>query len=271
MIDRLPTRTRGILFTCALTLVLAASPAAAQTFVPDPVERTRLAVQLEKPFLREADGLAAYSSIFEADVIFPVGGGGRSLQIGVPLAFAGADGLDGPSVYMGSLRASLLFGTPDDLDGHVGITLPTASSLRDPDLTVLVGALPWLGELEKWGDAFSVRGAALPSRTLESGGRLGLRLGGAAVAPEDLENLFVYARVGGWGRFPVGRAELRADLGTSYAVNDDDGFEEQFTAYLDLGATMLEAGGRPGFFIRIPLDGDARGVLDFSIGISARF
>src|SRR5690606_14837157 len=137
MIDRLPTRTRGILFTCALALVLAPSPAAAQTFVPDPVERTRLAVQLEKPFLPEADGLAAYSSILETDVIFPVGGGGRrSLQIGVPLAFAGADGLDGPSVYMGSLRASLLFGTPDDLDGHVGITLPTASSLRDPDLAV---------------------------------------------------------------------------------------------------------------------------------------
>jgi hypothetical protein len=111
------------------------------------------------------------SSILEADVILPVGSR-KSLQIGVPLAMAGADALDGTSLYLGSLRFSLLFG---------------------------------------------------------------------------------------------------ADLGTSYAVNDDDGFGEQFTAYLTLGAALSEASGHPGLFVRIPLDGDARSVLDLSIGLSAQF
>lgn len=129
-----------------------------------------------------------------------------------------------------------------------------------------------MNEHEKWSDdAFSARGAVIPTWPLESGGQLGLRLGAAAVAPNDLENLFVYTRIDGWGRFPVGSGQLRADLETSYAVNNDDGFGRQFTAYLDLGAGLPHLSGSPGLFIRVPLDGDARRVLDLSIGISARF
>lgn len=254
-----------------LALALAASPADAQSFLPDPVEQTTVAVQWEKPFLSGADGLSFYSSILEGDVIFPVGTG-RSLQIGVPLAIGGTDTSDG-GVFLGNLRASLLFGDPGAPSGFVGVTLPTASDLDASSLVpALVGALPRLDEPEKWGnEAFSARGAVIPSWPLENGGQLGLRLGGAAVVRTNFENLLVFGRAAGWGRFPVGSAELRADLGTSYAVNDDDGFGEQLTAYLDLGWNMREVSGQPGLFLRVPLDGDARQVLDFSIGVSARF
>ena len=128
------------------------------------------------------------------------------------------------------------------------------------------------GGTEKWGDdAFSVRGAYLPSTLLEGGGRLGLSLGGSAAMPTDFENLFVYTRVAGWGRFPTETAELRADLGISYDVTNDDGFGEQVTSYVDLGAALTEASGRPGLFLRIPLDGDARDAMDFSIGFRVQF
>jgi len=137
---------------------------------------------------------------------------------------------------------------------------------------VIVAVLPWLDEVEKWADdAYSVRGAWIPSKMLKGGGRTGLRVGGAAVAPNDFENLFVYTRLAAWGRIPVGAAELRGDLATSYIVNSDDGFGQQFTAYLDLGAALTGTSGRPGAFIRIPLDGDAREALDVSIGLMARF
>jgi len=63
----------------------------------------------------------------------------------------------------------------------------------------------------------------------------------------------------------------RADLGTSYSITDDDGFGRQFTSYLTLGAGLPEASGQPGLFIRVPLERDARQVLDLSIGLSARF
>lgn len=255
-----------------LVLALEAAPASGQAFLPDPVEQPAFAVQWERPFLPGTDGLKAYSSLLELDAILPWRPG-RSVQIGIPLAIAGVDGVDRTSIYAGNLRATILFGEPGAAaTSFVGITLPTGSNLRGPELAVLIGALPWLDELEKWvEDAVAVRGGVMPAWPLASGGQVGLRLGGAAIAPTDWENLHVYARAAGWGRVPTGRAELRADLGTSYSVTDDDGFGRQFTSYLTLGAGLPEVSGHPGMFIRIPLDGDARQVLDLSIGLSARF
>jgi hypothetical protein len=241
-----------------------------QTFLPDPVDRAMLAVQLEKPLIADAAGLASYSSILEADAVFPLGS--SSLQIGLPVAFAGADFVDGTSVYMGNLRASILFGEPGALSSFVGVTLPTASNVAGPDLAMLVGVLPWLGELEKWiEDSLSLAGAVLPSWPLSSGGQLGLRLGGAAIVPTGFDNLNIDARAAGWVRLPMAAAEFEADLATSYMITSDDGFGQQFTAYLDLGATLTDTSGRPGLFIRIPLDGDGRQVHDLSLGVSAAF
>jgi hypothetical protein len=247
-----------------------ASPAAGQTFLPDPGERASVAIQLEKPLLIDAFGLGAFSSILEVDAILPLGS--ASLQVGVPVAFAGADFVDGTSVYAGNLRATILFGEPGSLSSFIGITLPTASNIGGPDFAVLVGLLPWLGELEKWlEETVSLRAAVLPSWPLSNGGRLGLRLGGAAILPNGFDNLNVDARVAGWARLRMASAELGADLATSYMVTSDDGFGEQFTAYLALGATLVESSGAPGVFIRIPLDGDGRRVHDLSIGLSVRF
>lgn len=242
-----------------------------QAFPLEPTTGTAFALQWEKPFFPSSEGLAGWSSNFEADVLFPLASG-RAIQLGVPLAVAGADAVDGTSFYLGNLRASLLFGDADNLSGFVGLTVPTASNIGGPDLAVIIGVLPWLDEMEKWGDdAISVRGAWIPSKALANGGQVGLRLGGAAITPNEFENLWVFTRVAGWGRVPVGTSELRADLSTSYYVNGDDGFGQQFTAYMNLGATLSEASGAPGVFIRVPLDGDARDVLDLSIGLRMQF
>jgi hypothetical protein len=137
---------------------------------------------------------------------------------------------------------------------------------------VVVLALPWLHLPEKWGDdVFSVRGAWIPSQPLESGGRIGLRLGGAALVPDGFDNLHVFARAAGWGRLPVGEAELIADLESTYAVNSDDGFGEQFTAYLAVGVQLAASSDGPTLFLRVPMDGDANDVLDLSAGVSVLF
>lgn len=244
--------------------------ASAQTFVPAPVDEPGFVLQLEKPFL-PFDGLDFYSSNIEADVLLPLSTG-RSVAIGVPLAVAGADGAHGTSFYLGNLRASLLFGTPGDPTAFLGVTVPTASNIGGPDLAVLVGALPWLNELEKWSDdAVSFRGAWIPSRSLDEGRRVGLRLGGSAVMPTDFENLFVFARAAGWGSISAGGTELRVDLNVSYDVTGDDGFGEQFTSYIDLGVALQQAAKGSTLFLRVPLDGDARDVLDLSVGWRIRF
>jgi hypothetical protein len=251
-------------------LTVPPSPVLGQTFLPDPVEQVAFALQLEKPFLAGATGLAAFSSILEADALLPVGF--ASLQIGLPVAFAGADFVDGTSVYMGNVRASLLFGAPDALTSFIGVTLPTASNISGPDLALLVGVLPWLGELEKWvDDNITVSGAILPSWRLSDAGRIGLRLGGAAFVATGFENLNVDARVAGWVRVPTATAALRAEVATSYMVTSDDGFGDQFTAYLDLGVSLTGVSAQPGLFLRVPLDGDGRQVHDLSLGVSVRF
>ena len=268
MMDRIGTPATWIALLA--TLLSTAPDVNAQTFVPAPVDDPGFVLQVEKPFF-PLDGLEFYSSNIEADVLLPLSSG-RSVAIGVPLAVAGADGANGTSVYLGNLRASLLFGTPVDLTGFLGVTVPTASNIGGPDLAVIVGALPWLNEREKWSDdAVSFRGAWIPSRALENGSRVGLRLGGSAVMPTDFENLFVYARAAGWGSVPAGSAELRADLNVSYDVTGDDGFGQQFTSYLDLGVALQQAAEGSTLFLRVPLDGDARDALDFSLGWRLRF
>ena len=262
---------RALFFgSAAISLTFPGSPVLGQTFNPDPVEQVGVAIQLEKPLLDDALVLAGYSSILEADALIPLGS--ASLQIGLPVAFAGADFVDGTSVYVGNARASLLFGAPGALTSFIGITLPTASNISGPDLAVLVGALPWLGEPEKWvEDNFTVGGGVLPARRFANGGQVGLRLGGVAFVRTGFENLNIDARAAGWAHIAAGAAELRADVATSYMITSDDGFGDQFTAYLDLGASFAAVVGQPGLFIRIPLDGDGRRVHDLSIGMSFGF
>lgn len=269
---RCSTRWKEVSLVGSLSLLLAVAPplVSAQTFLPNPVEQTRFVVQLEKPFLVDAVGLAGYSSILEVDALIPMGS--ASLQIGLPVAFAGADFVDGTSVYMGNVRANMLFGPPGRLTSFIGITLPTASNVSGPDLAVLVGVLPWLGELEKWiEDSFAVSAATLPSWSFADSGLLGLRLGGAAIVSNGFGNLNVDARVAGWLRVPAGGAELSAELATSYMVTSDDGFGEQFTAYLDLGAALVQSARRPMIFLRVPLDGDGRQIHDLSVGFAIGF
>lgn len=261
-------RLVGLLFvTTALGTTLFASAADAQR-TPNPVSGATWAFQVEKPFLPDADGLAFYSTIWEADGLFALGSG-KTLQVGLPLSTGGGDGIDGTSLFLGNLRVAILFGEPGDLSGYFGLTLPTASNVAGPDLALLIMALPWLDEPEKWNeDTFALRGAWTPARSLDSGGRLGLRLGGSAVFPNDLDNLYLFARMAGWASIPVGDGSLRGDLATSYVINGDDGFGDQVTGYLAIEGRLDDRAGQPALFVRLPLFGDARDALDLSIGIS---
>jgi hypothetical protein len=58
---------------------------------------------------------------------------------------------------------------------------------------------------------------------------------------------------------------------TTYAVNSDDGFGEQFTAYLAVGVQLAGSSDGPTLFLRVPMDGDANDVLDLSAGVSVLF
>ena len=257
---------------CLLGLVAAVSPVQGQTFLPDPVDEVTFTIQWEKPLLANASGVAFYSSILEPDLLLPAGPG-KTVQIGIPLAVAGGDAVDGTSLALANARVSVLFGDPDDLRGFVGVTLPTVSNVSGPGYVAqVVGSLPWLSVPEKWmEDAFSARGAWIPSKRLENGGQIGLRVGATALMPTGLENLWVLTRLAGWGRFALGSAELRADLDTSYHLTGDDGFGQQFTSYLALGIGFKESATKPTIFLRLPLDGDARRWLDYSIGVSMVF
>jgi hypothetical protein len=254
-----------------LALALTASPAMSQTFLPDPAEQTAFAIQWEKPLLDDFGTLASYSSIVEVDVIFPLNSG-ESLQVGIPLALAGGEGLDGTSMYAGNLRATLLYGDPENLRGFIGVTLPTGTNVAGPEGAGFVGLFSWVQEPEKWiDDLISLRVAVMPSRELEGGGRLGLSLGGAAVAPDDFDNLTGYLRLAAWGRVPAGSAELRGDLGTALVVNGEGGLGRRSVVHLNVAATLPELSGNPGLFIRVPIDDDARVLHDLSVGLMARF
>jgi hypothetical protein len=59
----------------------------------------------------------------------------------------------------------------------------------------------------------------------------------------------------------------RRRLGMAY----DTGGEHDYGAARARKSSWAEASGRPGLFLRIPLDGDARDAMDFSIGFRVQF
>lgn len=253
----------GVLFA----LVAPATPVLGQTFPLDPVDAPAFVVHWEKPFLEGADRLAAWSSILELDAVLPVGDA-VSLAIGLPFSLLSSDFDDDTHLYAGALRATLLFGEPGDPTGFLGVTFPTATAIAGDDEGGLFAAIPWWNEREKWVDeSWSVRGALTPSKPLNGGGRIGLRLGGALVLLNGGDNLDADLRVSGWLRRPAGNAEIRADLAGTYAVTSDDGFREQSTLFLNLGADLPETGGNPGVFVRLPLYGVVEDLHELSIGL----
>ena len=100
--------------------------------------------------------------------------------------------------------------------------------------------------------------------------RGGVRLGGALLAPDDLEDLWIYARGAAWASARAGAGELRGDLVTSYFLNSDDGFDRKFRLYVDARAGLPDMPGRPGVYLRLPLDREARDAMDLAAGLSVR-
>jgi hypothetical protein len=255
-----------------LMLVLATPPAAAQTVLPTTEDDWFVRLQVEKPFLADDDDFAPISSILDTDVVVRWSSN-VFLQVGIPLAIAQRDFVDGTSAYIGNLRGNFLFGEPGELRAFLGVTIPTASNISGPDLALEILGLPLLDEEEAWApDVFSFRGGFVPAWQLSEGVTVGMRLGGALAIPTDFETLWLYARPTAWGRVSTGTVELRADLATSYFANSEGAsLDEKSVAYLDLRAAVAEAPGRPELFVRLPLDGQARAALDFAVGLAVRF
>jgi hypothetical protein len=253
-----------------MALGLAGGPAFAQTVGPTTSDDVTLGFQLEKPFFPNDGDLGSWSSSLETDLLFRWSGS-SFVQAFLPVAFAGAENVDGTSLYLGGIGASFVFGPPGAPGAFLGFTLPTAGNIAGPDLAVLVGVLPNQDEPELWAeDVMSVRAGLLPSWQLSESTRVGLRVGGALLAPTELDDLFAHGRGGVWGSATAGAAELRADLVSSLFINSGDEFAERFSAYLDARATLPNTPGRPGVVVHLPLDTESRDVLDLSIGFAAR-
>ncbi|MGE0157782.1 MAG: hypothetical protein AB7T31_00145 [Gemmatimonadales bacterium] len=264
------TSLRIAALTSLLTLASAGAGASAQTVVTSGSDDVTLGLHLEKPVFPTDHGLRPWSSTLQTDLRFRWSSNVFVRAI-LPLAFAGADGADGTSMYLGNVGATFVFGSSGEPGSFLGFTLPTASNVAGPDLAVLVAVLPNRDEPELWADdVLSVRGGILPAWRPSEGTAVGLRLGGALLAPNDFGNVWLYARGGPWVSASAGIAEVRADLATSYFINGDDGFERQFAAYLDARAGLTALPGRPGVIVHLPLDSEARDALDLSIGVFAQ-
>lgn len=265
---------RRISALAGLLVAVAAStsPMQAQLFLPGAADETTWQLQLEKPFFEDGGSLKFFTSVLDLDVMTPLGDG-PTLVLGVPLAVGGADDPVGNGVYLGNLRATVVFGEPGAESSFLGVTLPTATDGGDGSLVAFIAGLAGdLDRPEDWLDeVVGVRGGVTPSWDRGEGRRIGIRVAGAAVAPDNFDDLNVYLRPGVWGSLRSGDLDFRGDLSTSYFLNSDDGFGQQFTAYLDLGVDLLETSGRPGFYLRVPLDGDTRELLNLSLGGRVRF
>ena len=265
-----PLRIARLLMGVAVLSIGFAARTAGQSFVMTTTDDVTLGLQLKKPFFPGDGGPASWSSTLEAGLLFRWGAN-TFVDVTVPLAFAGADFVDGTSFYVGSVGAKFVFGSPGSPSSFLGFTLPTATNFAGPDLAVLIGVLQAQDEPELWAeDVMSVNGGIIPTWQLSNDARVGVRVGGALLAPDDLGDLWVYARGAAWGSAQAGAAELRGDLVTSYFVNSDDGFDRQFRMYLDARAGLPDAPGRPGIFFRLPIDREARDAMDFAAGLSAR-
>jgi hypothetical protein len=259
-----------LLSSTVLCWALVGEPAAGQSLIATTTEDVTLGIQLKNPSLGGVANPSSWSSSLETDLLFRWGAN-AFVQGAIPLAFAGADFVDGTSVYLGNVGATFIFGPPGAPSSFLGFTLPTATNIGGPDLAVLVGLLPNEDEPELWAeDVMSVRGGITPSVQLSPQAVVGVRVGGAMLAPTDFEDLWVYGRGALWGRTAAGPAELRADLVTSYFINSDAAFADKLRMYLDARAGFPGVPAAPGIFFRLPLDVEAREALDFSVGLTAR-
>ena len=259
-----------ILGSAVMAFGLDRLPASAQSIISTPPDDVTLGLEWKKPFFPGEGGPASWSSTLETDLLFRWSPN-IFVKAFVPLAFAGADFVDGTSFYVGNVGATFIFGPPGAPSAFLGLTIPSATNVAGPDLAVLVGALPTEDEPELWAeDVLSVRGGIIPTLQLSERARVGVRVGASLVAPDDIGDLWIYARGAPWVSAIVGAAELRGDLVTSYFVNSEEGFAEQFRMYLDARASLSDVPGRPGVFFRLPLDEEGQDAVDFSAGVSAR-
>jgi hypothetical protein len=259
-----------ILSSMVLSGGLAAEPAAGQSLVATTTEDVTLGIQLKNPSLGGTANPRSWSSSLETDLLFRWGAS-VYVQGWLPLAFAGAEFVDGTSAYLGNMGATFIFGPPGAPSSFLGFTLPTATNIGGPNLAVLVGLLPNEDEPELWAeDVMSARGGIMPSVQLSPQAVVGVRVGGSLVVPTDFEDVWVYGRGALWGSTAAGPAELRADLVTSYLINGDDAFADKFRMYLDARAGLPDVPASPGILFRLPLDEEARQALDFTVGLTAR-
>lgn len=265
-----PSRFAHVFVAAAFLTLPLTSPAAAQSLVMTSPDDVTLGLQLKNPFFPGEGGPQPWSSTLETDLTFRWGPS-TFVQVSVPLAFAGAESVDGTSLYVGGIGARFVFGPPGSPTGFLGFSLPSATNLAGPDLAVLIGLLQMQDEPEMWAeDVMSVTGGVMPTLQLSENARGGVRLGGALLAPDDLEDLWIYARGAAWASARAGAGELRGDLVTSYFLNSDDGFDRKFRLYVDARAGLPDMPGRPGVYLRLPLDREARDAMDLAAGLSVR-
>jgi hypothetical protein len=122
-----------------------------------------------------------------------------------------------------------------------------------------------------WPDAWSVGASLVPWKDLGDGFVAGARLGGTVISSAtdlDGETLLTYA---GFVRFPISTTEWTASLSGIALVSEEDlGFHARTVHFGLLSISAAEVPGRPGLFIRAPVDTNLDRVLNWVVGAQAR-
>ena len=107
---------------------------------------------------------------------------------------------------------------------------------------------------------------------LASGGSIGVRIGADAWIPTQEADKEVFARFGGFGRFPVGAALVGGELsGIGLLTEDDLDFGGRTLLFGTVTLGLPRAPGAPELYARLPVDGDTRAMpVDATVGVRVR-
>jgi len=260
-------RTAAILGAAASQIVSSPHNLAAQAPWSERGNRPSIALELQKPSF-DGDGFSFATGVAFLSARVPAGK--VVLVAELPTAFGSISGVS--STVIGNPYVGLELGGAE-VSGELGVRIPTASVSGDDDFAVGVGLLSDFDRFEAFmDDLTAVRAAVRFDRREPSGFGFGGTLAPALLIPtkEGDSELFVgyAARVSyAWTGASVG-AEFSGRL---LVTEGDLDFGERTVHQLALGTGVDLGRWRPGAYVRLPLDQNLSGSLNYVIGVTLAF
>ena len=168
-------------------------------------------------------------------------------------------------------RFGVVFRATPWLDGEVHTDLALMQELGDLHYATTIAGMLDYERLERYRPgAWSVGASLVPWKDLGDGFVVGARIGGTAIsstADVGRETLLGYA---GFLRFPAGTTEWVGSLsGIALMSEEDLGFNARTVHFGFLSISAAEVPGRPGLFIRAPVDTNLDHVINWVMGAQA--